>query len=87
MLHRGVRREWKAEATAVTVSLDELITAEEAGGSQERFVDQLADETHVESDVLADETRAAQRSVPLRRQRVSRPEDHLQVRRLARRTK
>src|SRR5947209_9818179 len=28
MLHRGVRREWKVEATAVTVSLDELISAE-----------------------------------------------------------
>jgi RNA polymerase sporulation-specific sigma factor len=77
MLHRGVRREWKVEATAVTVSLDELIAGEEAAGNQERFVDQLADESHLEGDLLADETRAAVRNAvdglpPLERRLIER---------------
>src|SRR5712691_2663135 len=36
MIIRGVRREWKPERAAATVSLDELMGGEEAG-SQERF--------------------------------------------------
>jgi RNA polymerase sigma factor (sigma-70 family) len=77
MLHRGVRREWNVEAAAVTVSLDELISAEETGDSSERFMDQLADEPHVENDLLADQTRAALRSAvdrlpPLERRLIER---------------
>src|SRR3954470_9076424 len=40
MLQRGTRREWSIRA--VTVSLDELVSPEDAGGQSERFVEQLA---------------------------------------------
>ena len=77
MLHRGTRRERNAEGITVTISLDELVSAEETAGNQERFVDQLADEAHIESDLLADETRTAVRSAleglpPLERRLIER---------------
>jgi len=70
---RGVRREWKPERAAATVSLDELLTGEEAGGaagaswgpgpggSRERFVDRLTAEHDVEDELFHGETRAAVR--------------------------
>src|SRR5438309_11865608 len=60
MIIRGVRREWKPDQAAATVSLDELIGGEE--GSQERFVDRMGGAQSVEGDYLDNETRAAVRS-------------------------
>src|SRR2546421_9061835 len=42
MIARGVRREWKPDQAAATVSLDDLIGGEETTGSGERFLDLLA---------------------------------------------
>jgi RNA polymerase sigma factor (sigma-70 family) len=63
MIIRGVRREWKPEQAAATVSLDELISGEEP---HNRFVDRLAGSQNVEGDYLEDETRAAVRSAVAR---------------------
>jgi RNA polymerase sigma factor (sigma-70 family) len=60
MIIRGVRREWKPEQAAATVSLDELMGGEE--GSQERVVDRMGGAQNVEGDYLDYETRAAVRS-------------------------
>jgi RNA polymerase sigma factor FliA len=62
MIIRGVRREWKPERAAATVSLDDLIAGEERAGSRERFVDLLTAEQDVEGELLLGETRAALRS-------------------------
>jgi len=61
IVHR-VRREWKPEQAAATVSLDHLIAGDETGGAQERFVDLLAAAENVEGELLNGETRAAVRS-------------------------
>jgi RNA polymerase sigma factor for flagellar operon FliA len=63
MMIRGVRREWKPERAATTVSLDELIGGED---SQDCFVDRLAGPVNVEGDYLDHETRAAVRSAVAR---------------------
>ena len=62
MIIRGVRREWKPERDASTVSLDDLISGEEQAGSRERFVDRLTAEQDVEGELLDGEARAAVRS-------------------------
>src|SRR6266849_3557571 len=62
MIIRGVRREWKPERAAATVSLDELLTGEEEAGSPERFVDRLTADQDMEGELFQGETRAAVRS-------------------------
>jgi RNA polymerase sigma factor (sigma-70 family) len=62
MIVRGVRREWKPDQAAATVSLDHLIGEDETPGPQERFVDLLAAEQNVEGELLTGETRAAVRA-------------------------
>jgi RNA polymerase sigma factor for flagellar operon FliA len=62
MIIRGVRREWKPERAAATVSLDEILAGEPQSGAGERFVDRLAAEQDVESELLDGETHAAVRS-------------------------
>jgi RNA polymerase sigma factor (sigma-70 family) len=62
MIARGVRREWKPDQAAATVSLDHLIAGDETPGAQERFVDLLAAEQNVEGELLDGETRAAVRA-------------------------
>jgi RNA polymerase sigma factor for flagellar operon FliA len=62
MIIRGVRREWKPERAAATLSLDELIAGEEQIGSRERFVDRLTADQDVEGELFHGETRAAVRS-------------------------
>jgi RNA polymerase sigma factor (sigma-70 family) len=59
MILRGVRREWKPEQAAVTVSLDDPMAGEEKVGSGERFVDLVADAHDVAGEFLDGETRAA----------------------------
>src|SRR5689334_15726322 len=58
MLGRGAAREWKPEKAAVTVSLDALLSPEDADGPRERFVERLTADQHVERDHLAGETEA-----------------------------
>ena len=62
MIIRGVRREWKPERAASTVSLDDLLVGDEQAGSHERFVDRLTAEQDVEGELLDGEARAAVRS-------------------------
>jgi RNA polymerase sigma factor FliA len=62
MIARGVRREWKPDQAAATMSLDHLIAGDETPGAQERFVDLLAAEQNVEGELLDGETRAAVRA-------------------------
>jgi RNA polymerase sigma factor (sigma-70 family) len=62
MIVRGVRREWKSEQAAATVSLDELMAGDEAGGQPERFVDRVVDEQDVERELLEGASRAVVRS-------------------------
>lgn len=62
MLLRGAGREWKPEQAAATVSLDELLSAQEPAGQRDRLVDRLAADEHVERDHMARETRAAVRA-------------------------
>jgi RNA polymerase sigma factor (sigma-70 family) len=62
MIIRGVRREWKPERAAATVSLHEIISGEERAGAQERFVDLIAAEQNVEGEFLDSEARTAVRS-------------------------
>jgi RNA polymerase sigma factor FliA len=62
MIVRGVMREWKPEQSAATVSLDALLSGEEPGEGDERFVDGLAGDQDVEQEMLASEARAAIRS-------------------------
>src|SRR5207248_2665436 len=62
MIIRGVRREWKPESAAATVSLDDLVAGEEQAGSRQRFVDRLTGEQDVEGELLEGETHAAVRS-------------------------
>jgi RNA polymerase sigma factor (sigma-70 family) len=62
MIARGVRREWKPEREAVTVPLEVLLTGEEAGARDARFIDQLTSDQNVEQEILDRETRAAIRA-------------------------
>jgi RNA polymerase sigma factor FliA len=62
MIARGVRREWKPDQAAATMSLDHLIAGDETPGAQERFVDLLAAEQNVEGELLDGETREAVRA-------------------------
>jgi len=62
MIIRGVRREWKPEQAAATVSLDDAMVGEEAAGNQGRFVDLLAAAHNVEGELFDGETHAAVRS-------------------------
>jgi RNA polymerase sigma factor (sigma-70 family) len=62
MIARGVRREWKPDQAAATVSLDDFMAGEETAGAEERFVDLLAAVQNVEGELLNGETRAAVRS-------------------------
>jgi RNA polymerase sporulation-specific sigma factor len=61
MIMRGVRREWKPDQAAATVSLDELLGGEEAG-SPERFVDRMGGALNVEGHYLDHESRVAVRA-------------------------
>ena len=58
---RGVQREGKPEQAAMTLSLDALVSGEESGEQEERFMERLAGEEDVESEILDDATRAAVR--------------------------
>src|SRR5690349_12631582 len=62
MIGRGVRREWKPEQAAATLSLDELMAGPGGGGQEGRIVDQIADEQDVEREVLHGAGRAAVRA-------------------------
>jgi RNA polymerase sigma factor (sigma-70 family) len=69
MIARGVRREWKPDQVAVTVSLDDLVSDEAPNAShgagatpQQRFVELLAAAQNVEGELLHGETRTAVRS-------------------------
>src|SRR5437763_4935722 len=44
---QGVRREWKPEQAAVTLSLDGLLLGEDGEGQEERFIDRVAGEEEV----------------------------------------
>jgi len=59
---RGVMREWKPEQAAVTLSLDALVSGEESCEQEESFLEQIAGEQDVESEILDDATRAAVRA-------------------------
>lgn len=77
MLMRGASREWQPQKTAATVSLDELLSPQSEDGQQERFVDRLMADEHVERDHLAGETRATVRAAvaalpPLERRLIER---------------
>jgi RNA polymerase sigma factor (sigma-70 family) len=61
MIIRGVRREWKPDQAAATVSLDDLVTGEDTT-TQKRFVDLLVAAQNVEADLLLGETQAVLRS-------------------------
>ena len=58
----AVRREWKPELAALTVSLDDLVNAEEAGQRTESRGERLAGAQDVESDILEDAARAEVRA-------------------------
>jgi RNA polymerase sigma factor (sigma-70 family) len=62
MILRGVSREWKPERAAATVSLDELVFAEEGAGSEARFVDRLADDQDLQRQFLDGEMQMMVRS-------------------------
>jgi RNA polymerase sigma factor FliA len=74
MIVRGVRREWKPDQAAATVSLDDLIVGEETTGSGERFVERITATQDLEGELLSGETRAAVRSavtaLPARQRRL-----------------
>jgi RNA polymerase sigma factor (sigma-70 family) len=61
MIHHGVRREWKPEQAAATVSLDGLLCGAEEAVDTERFVDRVADEQDLERELLDGESRAVVR--------------------------
>jgi RNA polymerase sigma factor (sigma-70 family) len=61
MIVRGVRREWKPEQAAATLSLDELMARPEGKGQEGRIVDRIADDQDVERELLEGESRAAVR--------------------------
>jgi RNA polymerase sigma factor (sigma-70 family) len=62
MIVRGVMREWKPEQAAVTLSLEALLSGEETGGRDERFIDRLPSDQDVEQEILDSEACAAIRS-------------------------
>jgi RNA polymerase sigma factor FliA len=62
MIFRGVMREGKPEQAAVTVSLDALVSGEETGGREDSFLERLASDQDIESDMLDRETHQAVRA-------------------------
>ena len=62
MIARGVMREWKPEQAAVTVSLDALLSGEETGERDRRFIDRIASDQDVEQEMLDREARAVIRT-------------------------
>jgi RNA polymerase sigma factor (sigma-70 family) len=62
MIVRGVRREWKPEQAAATVSLDDLISGEEAQGAPERFADRITAAQDLQRELLDGEARSIVRS-------------------------
>jgi RNA polymerase sigma factor (sigma-70 family) len=62
MIVRGVLREWKPEQATVTLSLEALLSGEETGGRQDRFIDRLASHQDVERELLDREDRAVIRT-------------------------
>jgi len=54
---RGVMQEWKPEEAAVTLSLDALMSEEAGSEREESFLDQMAGEQDVESEILDDAAR------------------------------
>jgi RNA polymerase sigma factor (sigma-70 family) len=62
MIVRGVRREWKPEQAAATVSLDDLIAGEQTASHQERLVDRITAARDLEGELLDGEMRTAVRS-------------------------
>src|SRR5260370_31302143 len=62
MIVRGVMREWKPEQAAVTLSLEALLSGEETGEREERFIDRLADDQDLEQEMLDREACAAIRT-------------------------
>jgi RNA polymerase sigma factor (sigma-70 family) len=62
MIVRGVMREWKPEQAAVTLSLEALLSGEETGEREERFIDRLADDQDLEQQMLDREAGAAIRT-------------------------
>jgi RNA polymerase sigma factor (sigma-70 family) len=62
MIIRGVRREWRPEEAAATVSLDELMLGDHEAGQPARFVDRMAAAQNVEHELLIAEGRAAVRA-------------------------
>ena len=78
MIVRGVRREWKPERAAVTVSLDELTFGGEGDGREERYVDRIADNQDLERQFLDAETRRVVQSAV---QQLSAPDRRLIERR------
>src|SRR5207247_7123572 len=62
MIVRGVMREWKPEQAAVTLSLEGLLLEEGTSEREERFIDQIASDHDVESEILNDETHVAVRA-------------------------
>lgn len=67
MILRGIRREWKPDQAAVTVSLDDLLSDAAGGdGAGERFGERIAADHDVEGELLTGETRAVVRSAVAR---------------------
>jgi RNA polymerase sigma factor (sigma-70 family) len=62
MIVRGVMREWKPEQAALTVSLDALVSEEESGDREIRFVDRMAADQDVEQELIDSADRAAIRT-------------------------
>ncbi|MBI3909903.1 MAG: sigma-70 family RNA polymerase sigma factor [Armatimonadetes bacterium] len=56
MIIRGVSREWRPDEANATLSLDALLGERNGDGSDERFVDRLADDADVEEDFLRADT-------------------------------
>lgn len=62
MIIRGVRREWKPDEAAATLSLDDLMAGDKTADTQERFIERMTAEQNVEGELLNSETRAAVRA-------------------------
>jgi RNA polymerase sigma factor for flagellar operon FliA len=66
MIIRGVRREWKSDEAAATLSLDDLLAGDKTADTQERFIERMTAEQNVEGEVLNSETCAAVRTAVAR---------------------
>jgi RNA polymerase sigma factor for flagellar operon FliA len=62
MIIRGVRREWKPDEAAATLSLDDLMAGDKTADTQERFIERMTAEQNVEGELLNSETCAAVRA-------------------------